>query len=493
MADTFSREIAGRTLSLEVGRFAEQASGAVLVRYGDTMVLVTVCTTQPREGIDFFPLTVDYEERHYAVGKIPGSFFRREGRPPEDAILASRLTDRCLRPLFPKGFRNEVQVISTVLSADQENPPEVLSIIGASAALSISEIPFEGPVGAVRMGYLNGELTINPTFAELLTGKLDLVVAGTSGAVVMVESGANGVPEDVVLEAMRRGQEVNQELIELQQDMVRRLGKPKMSYAPTPSVTPELESRLAELLLGRVQEIFVQGAARGEHNEALDSLEKEALTALGGTYEKGSIREAYEKLMKSVMRTRVLRHGKRADGRAADEIRPIAIDLGVLPRTHGSGVFRRGQTQVLTIATLGSMSMIQNLDTLNPEVSKRYMHHYNFPPYSVGEVRRVGATGRREIGHGALAERALEPVLPTVEEFPYAIRLVSEVLSSNGSTSMASVCGSTLALMDAGVPIKSPVAGVAMGLIMDEATKEYAVLTDIQGVEDFQGDMDFKV
>ncbi|MBI4311404.1 MAG: polyribonucleotide nucleotidyltransferase [Chloroflexi bacterium] len=493
MVETFSRNIAGRTLSLEVGRFAEQASGAVLVRYGDTIVLVSVCTAQPREGVDFFPLTVDYEERHYAVGKIPGSFFRREGRPPENAILSSRLTDRCLRPLFPKGFRNEVQVIATVLSADQENLPEVLSIVGASAALCISEIPFEGPVGAVRIGYVNDELTVNPTYAEIQTGRLDLVVAGTSEAVVMVEAGAKEVPEEIVLEAMRRGQEVNQELIDLQREMVRKLGKPKASYTPLPSPTPELEAQLAGLVKSRVEDLFVQGAARGERNVALDALESEAVEKLGEAHEKSAIKEAFEKLVKSVMRTRVLKHGKRADGRGPEEIRPISIEVGVLPRTHGSGVFRRGQTQVLTIATLGSMSMIQNLDTLTPEASKRYMHHYNFPPYSVGEVRRVGNPGRREIGHGALAERALEPVLPSEEEFPYAIRLVSEVLSSNGSTSMASVCGSSLALMDAGVPIKAPVAGVAMGLIMDEATREYAVLTDIQGVEDFQGDMDFKV
>ncbi|MBI4201865.1 MAG: polyribonucleotide nucleotidyltransferase [Chloroflexi bacterium] len=493
MVETFSLDLAGRTLSLEVGHLAQQSSGAVVVRYGDTVVLVTVCTTQPREGIDFFPLTVDYEERHYAVGRIPGSFFRREGRPPEAAILASRLTDRCLRPLFPKGFRNEVQVIATVLSADQENPPEALAIIGASAALSISEIPFEGPIGAVRLGYVNGELSLNPTYAELDAGKLDLVVASTADAVVMVESGAKEVPEDVVLAAMRQGHEVNQELIEVQREMVRKVGKAKMSYVPISSATPELEHKLYELVGAPVEEVFATGAARGERNEVLDALERQAHEALGDTNEKVAIKEAFEKLVKSAMRTRVLRYGKRADGRSAEEIRPISVQVGVLPRTHGSGLFQRGQTQVLTIATLGSMSMVQNLDTLDPESSKRYMHHYNFPPYSVGEVRRIGNPGRREIGHGALAERALEPVIPSEEEFPYAIRVVSEVLESNGSTSMGSVCGSSLSLMDAGVPIKAPVAGVAMGLIMDEETREYAVLTDIQGVEDFQGDMDFKV
>jgi len=493
MVETFSRDIAGRSLSIEVGRLAQQASGSVVVRYGDTMVLVTVCTTKPREGIDFFPLTVDYEERHYAVGRIPGSFFRREGRPPENAILSARLTDRCLRPLFPKGFRDEVQVIATVLSADQENPPDPLAIIGASTALCISEIPFDGPIGAVRMGFMNGELSINPTYPEMGTGLLDLVVASTPDTVVMVEAGAKEVPEDVLLEAMRRGHEVNQELIDLQREIVRKVGKPKAAYTSAKSSTSQLEQKIKELVISRVQEIFVKGAARGERNVDLDALEAETVTALADTAEKPVVREAFERLVKTVMRTRILRDGKRADNRAVEEIRPISIQVGVLPRTHGTGLFQRGQTQVLTIATLGSMSMTQNLDTLNPEMTKRYMHHYNFPPYSVGEVRRVGTPGRREIGHGALAERALEPVLPTEEQFPYALRLVSEVLGSNGSTSMASVCGSSLALMDAGVPIKSPVAGVAMGLIMDEETKEYAVLTDIQGLEDFQGDMDFKV
>lgn len=493
MVHTFSIDVGERTLSVEIGRVAEQASGAVLVRYGDTVVLSTVCTAEPREGIDFFPLTVDYEERHYAIGKIPGSFFRREGRPPQNAILSARLTDRCLRPLFPKGFRNEVQVISTVLSADQENPPEVLSIIGASTALGISEIPFEGPVGAVRMGYFNGKLVVNPTFNEIQDGRLDMVVAGTEDAIIMVESGAKEVPEEVLLEAMRKAQEINHQIVEFQKGIAEQLGKPKMSYTPAPAPSSELENGVDDLVRERVETLFQQGAAKGERNEALDALQSEAVERFSDTYEQGQIAEAFEKLLKSIMRARILRDGKRPDGRGVEEIRPISIDVGVLPRTHGSALFQRGQTQALTIATLGALSMMQTLDTLNPEATKRYIHHYNFPPYSVGEVRRIGTAGRREIGHGALAERALEPVIPDEEEFPYALRLVSEVLSSNGSTSMASVCGSTLALMDAGVPVKTPIAGVAMGLIMEESTREYAVLSDIQGIEDFQGDMDFKV
>ncbi len=493
MFETFSRVIDGRPLTIEIGRFAEQASGAALVRYGDSMVLATVCTSKPREGIDFFPLTVDYEERLYAAGKIPGSFFRREGRPAQDAILVARLTDRCLRPLFPKGFRDEVQVIITVLSVDHENPPDLLAIIGASTALSMSEIPFEGPIGATRMGSVNGQLLVNPQYEQLQEGHLDLVVAGTRDAVVMVESGAKEVTEDVLLEALRRGQEVNQQLVELQEEIVRKVGKAKVDFTPAASTSGELEVALASLVGERVDGLFEQGAARGERVAAIDALEEEAKERLGETYERGRIGEAFEKLQKKLMRAKVIRQGKRPDGRGVEEIRPITAEVGVLPRAHGTGLFHRGQTQVLTIATLGSLGMTQTLDTLSPEDKKRYMHHYNFMPFSTGEVRRMGGAGRREIGHGALAERALLPVVPSEEEFPYAIRLVSEVLSSNGSTSMASVCGSTLALMDAGVPIQRPVAGVAMGLMMDEETREYAVLTDIQGLEDFQGDMDFKV
>jgi polyribonucleotide nucleotidyltransferase len=490
---TFSREIGGRQLTIEVGRLAELASGAALITYGETMILATVCSSQPREGIDFFPLTVDYEERLYAAGKIPGSFFRREGRPTQEAILAARVTDRCIRPLFPKGFRDEVQVIITILSADQENPPETLAILGASTVLSMSDIPFDGPVAATRMGYVDGEMVVNPVFSQFLGGKLDLVVAGTKDAVVMVEAGACELPERTVIEALRRGQEINAQLVDLQQEVVGRVGRTKMDFTPYTGIAPELASQLATLIGSRVEALFDEGAARGERNVALDDLEREAIEQLSNTYDAKQVREAHESLLKKVMRTNILRKGKRPDGRTTDEIRPISIEVGVLPRAHGTGLFKRGQTQVLTIATLSSLSQVQTLDTIGPEDRKRYMHHYNFPPYSVGEVRRMGGAGRREIGHGALAERALEPVVPSEEEFPYTIRLVSEVLSSNGSTSMASVCGSALALMDAGVPIKTPVAGVAMGLIMGDDGREYAVLSDIQGIEDFQGDMDFKV
>ena len=490
---TFSREIGGRQLTIEVGRLAELASGSALITYGDTIILATVCSAQPREGIDFFPLTVDYEERLYAAGKIPGSFFRREGRPTQEAILAARVTDRCLRPLFPKGYRDEVQVIITILSADQENPPETLAILGASTALSMSDIPFDGPVAATRMGYVDGELVVNPLFSQFVNGKLDLVVAGTKDAVVMVEAGAGELPERIMIDALRRGQEINAQLVDLQQEVVDRVGRPKMEFTPAAGAPPELTSQLETLVGSRVEALFDEGAARGERNAALDDLEREAVEQFSQTYDAKQVRTAHESLLKKVMRNNILRKGKRPDGRTTDEIRPISIEVGVLPRAHGTGLFKRGQTQVLTIATLSSLSMAQTLDTIGPEDRKRYMHHYNFPPYSVGEVRRMGGAGRREIGHGALAERALEPVVPSEEDFPYAIRLVSEVLSSNGSTSMASVCGSALALMDAGVPIKTPVAGVAMGLIMGDDSREYAVLTDIQGIEDFQGDMDFKV
>ena len=492
MVETFTREIGGRTLIVEIGRYAEQANGAALIRYGDSIVLSTVNSAQAREGIDFFPLTVDYEERLYAAGKIPGSFFRREGRPTQDAILAARLTDRSIRPLFPKDYRSEVQVINTVLSVDHENPPETLSIIGASIVLTISDIPFEGPIGACRLGYMDGELLVNPTYKQISGGDLDLVVAGTRDAVVMVEAGAGEVSEEQLLEAMALGQEVNAELASLQDEIAQKVGKQKVHYIPIAQPSAALQSEVESMLQGRVKELFDEGAAKGERNAALDELEKEAVARFEEEHGAGLVSEAFEKLLKKTMRDNVIHNGKRPDGRSPEEIRPISTDVGVLPRTHGTGMFKRGQTQALSIATLGSLSMTQNLDTLSPEETKRYMHHYNFPPYSVGEVRRMGGAGRREIGHGALAERALLPVIPDEAEFPYTIRVVSEILSSNGSTSMASVCGSTLALMDAGVPIKKPVAGVAMGLIMGE-TGEYAVLTDIQGIEDFQGDMDFKV
>ncbi len=492
MVFTFQREIGGKLLTIETGKLAGQANGSVTVRYGDSVVLVTACASpQPREGIDFFPLTVDYEERLYAAGKIPGSFFRREGRPSQEAILAMRLTDRPLRPLFPKGFRNDVQVIITVLSADRENDPDILAIVGASAALSISDIPFLGPVGASRLGYIDGKLVINPTFSQLNQSSLDFVVAGTKDAVLMVEAGASELDESIMLDALRLGQETNQLLIGLQEEMVAKIGKAKMKFEPGISLSPELERAVESVVadrLGKALEI----ASQMEREQALSALKKEVVAQLAEKYSSAAVEGAFEDKTRIEVRGRILSQGRRPDGRSTKEIRSIQCEVGVLPRTHGSGLFTRGETQVLTITTLGSPGEEQELDGISPEEKRRFIHHYNFPPFSTGEVRRMGGPGRREIGHGALAERALVPVIPSKEQFPYTIRLVSEVLSSNGSTSMASVCGSTLSLMDAGVPISAPVAGVAMGLIIEQADR-YAILTDIAGIEDHLGDMDFKV
>ena len=493
MIHTISREIAGRTLTIETGKLANQAGGSVTVRYGDTILLVTACASPTaREGIDFLPLTIDYEERLYAAGKIPGSFFRREGRPTEMGTLAARLTDRPLRPLFPKGLHNEIQVVVTVLSADQENDPDILSIIGSSSALCLSEIPFDGPVSATRLGYLNGEIVVNPTFAQLEESKLDLVVAGTKDAIAMVEAGASEVSEEVIIEAVKRGQEVNQEIIGLQQELIALAPKPKMSISLSGYADEGLVAKAASILGDRLHSTVFTNREKGERDGALDSLSAEIESQLGGEHSSQAVKAAFEALVKKEVRSGIVHGGQRPDGRQPKEIRPISCEATILPRAHGTGLFTRGQTQVLTILTLGSLAEVQKLDTISPEVSKRYMHHYNFPPYSVGEVRRVGGPGRREIGHGALAERALLPVIPDEEDFPYTIRLVSESISSNGSTSMASICGSTLALMDAGVPLKSPVAGIAMGLVMME-DERYVILTDIQGVEDALGDMDFKV
>ena len=493
MIHTTSREIAGRQFTIETGKLANQAGGSVTVRYGDTILLVTACASpSPREGIDFLPLTIDYEERLYAAGKIPGSFFRREGRPTEVATLAARLTDRPLRPLFPKGLHNEIQVIVTVLSADQENDPDILGIIGASSALCLSEIPFDGPVSATRLGYLDGEIIINPTFAQLEESKLDLVVAGTKDAIAMVEAGASEVSEEVIIEAVKRGQEVNQEIIGLQQELIALAAKPKMSLSLNGYADEGLVEKVASILGDRLHSTVFTNREKGERDSALTTLSAEVATQLAEDHSSQAVSTAFEALVKKEVRSGIVHGGQRPDGRQPKEIRPISCEASILPRAHGSGLFTRGQTQVLTIATLGSMAEVQRLDTISPEESKRYLHHYNFPPYSVGEVRRVGGAGRREIGHGALAERALLPMIPDEDEFPYTIRLVSESISSNGSTSMASVCGSTLALMDAGVPLKAPVAGIAMGLVMME-DERYVILTDIQGVEDALGDMDFKV
>jgi len=490
MSHIFERVVGERVLTIEYDKLARQANGAVTIRYGDTVVLVTACASpKPREETDFFPLTIDYEERLYAAGKIPGGFFRREGRPSQEATLAARLTDRPLRPLFPPQFRNEVHIVTTVLSADQENDPAILSIIGASAALSISDIPFYGPVAATAVGYINDEFVINPTFTQRMNSQLDLVVAGTSEAVMMVEAGAKEAPEHLVAEAIKLGQEANQEVIALQRELVQAFGKPKISFE-VPEVSPETEAAISEILGDRLEEAFRRGDGL-EVDKAVHALEEELLQRLGETYPQEDILSIYESKLKAKMRASILDRGIRPDGRRPAEIRPITCEVGTLPRTHGSGLFTRGETQVLTIATLGSVREEQMIDGLTQEESRRFMHHYNFPPFSTGEVGRIGGPRRREIGHGALAERALAPVIPSDKDFPYTIRLVSEVLSSNGSTSMASVCGSSLSLMDAGVPIKAPVAGVAIGLVVDG--DKHAILTDIGGIEDHLGDMDFKV
>ncbi len=484
-------EIAGRTLSIETGKLAQQAHGSAVVRYGDTVVLVTAVMGGVREGLDFFPLTIEYEERLYAVGRIPGSFFRREGRPTTEATLAARLTDRPLRPRFPKGMRNEVQIIVTVLSADHANQPDILGIIGASAALSVSHIPFNGPVAATRMGHVDGELVVNPTFEQLSRSKLDLSIAGSRDAVIMIEAGAKEVSEEVVLEALRIGQETNVRIIELQDAIAAEIGVPKTEVVLARQADPELVAKVDALVRPTIEGIVDRGQGRGERNENIRAAERQALDQFAEEYDQKVVAGVFDDVLKKIVREKVIREGKRPDGRKLTEVRSLSSEVGLLPRTHGSALFQRGETQILTVATLGSLSMEQKLDGLSPEDSKRYIHHYNFPPFSTGEARRMG-TGRREIGHGALAERALLPVIPDETEFPYAFRVVSEALGSNGSTSMGSVCGSTMSLMDAGVPIKRPVSGVAMGLMTDDAGN-YQVLTDIQGVEDFFGDMDFKV
>ena len=484
-------EIAGRTLSIETGKLAQQAHGAAVVRYGDAVVLVTAVMGGVREGLDFFPLTIEYEERLYAVGRIPGSFFRREGRPTTEATLAARLTDRPLRPRFPKGMRNEVQIITTVLSADHVNQPDILGIIGASAALSVSHIPFNGPVAATRMGYVDGELVVNPTFEQLAEGKLDLTIAGSRDAVIMIEAGAKEVSEEIVLEALRIGQENNVKVIDLQDEIVAEVGKAKVDVVLAEQADPELVSSIERIAKSAIESIIDRGEGRGERNEGIKQAERDAIEQLSEQYDAKTVAKVFDDVLKKTVRAKVIKEGKRPDGRALTEVRPLSSEVGLLPRTHGSALFQRGETQILTVATLGSMSMTQKLDGLSPEDTKRYIHHYNFPPFSTGEARRMG-TGRREIGHGALAERALAPVIPDDADFPYAFRVVSEALGSNGSTSMGSVCGSTMALMDAGVPITRPVSGVAMGLMTDDEGN-FQVLTDIQGVEDFFGDMDFKV
>ncbi|HEX4836044.1 MAG TPA: polyribonucleotide nucleotidyltransferase [bacterium] len=490
-------QVAGRTLSIETGHLARQASGAVVVRYGDTMVLVTATMSDaPREGTDFFPLTCDYEEKMFAAGKIPGGFFKREGRPGERAILSARLMDRPLRPLFPKGFRNDVQVIATVLSTDQESTPDILAVTGASAALSISPIPFDGPIAAVRVGQVDGRLVINPTLRQLdeKESALDLVVAGTRDAVTMVEAGAREISEDTLLEALDLAHAEIKRIIGAIDDLVRRAGRPKVEVAL--SVLPgDVEAAVREFAAARIATALHNGDKLARES-ALAQVAAGTQTQLAERFPGGArtIAEAVEGLTKTEVRRMILTEGIRTDGRRPAEIRPLAAQVGLLPRAHGSGLFVRGQTQVLTACTLGTGEDEQIIDDLSLRERKRFLHHYDFPPYSVGEVRPLRSPGRREIGHGALAERALEPVIPPEEAWPYTIRLVSLVLESNGSTSMAAVCGSTLALMDAGVPLAKPVAGIAMGLVTGpEGDGRVAILTDIQGIEDAMGDMDFKV
>ena len=490
MSFSFSREVGTETITLEGGKLAQLANGSVLVRSGDCVILATATMSKPREGIDFFPLTIEFEERLYARGKIPGSFFRREGRPSTHGILIARLTDRPLRPLFPKGFRNEVQVILTPLSIDQETPIDVLCLMGASAALSVSDIPFDGPVGVTRMGYVNGRFVVNPTYSQLEVSTLDIIVAGTRDGVVMIEAGVTEMPEDLVLEAIDRAQQTNQQVIDLQEEAACAFGKPKLSYDS--KLHPEsLDDWMAENAHERLFSLL-RSTDGDEQSEQLAALREELVDQLRDEYERGDVLGAFEVAEDEALRRVILEDSKRPDGRGLREIRAISSEVGLLPRTHGTGLFTRGETQVLGVVTLGSVGDSQKLDTLSPEVTKRFMLHYNFPPYSVGEARRVGSPGRREIGHGALAERALLSVLPSGDDFPYTIRIVTEVLSSNGSTSMGSVCAGTLALMDAGIPIKAPVAGISVGLVTGNDGR-YVTLTDIQGKEDHIGDMDFKV
>jgi len=493
----------GREIRLTTGRFAPQAGGSVLVECGDTSVLVTATRSKGREGIDFLPLTCDYEERLYAAGRIPGSFFRREGRPPERAILTTRLIDRPLRPLFPAWLRDDIQVVATVLSLDERVPPDVLAVTGASIACLLAKLPFAGPMAAVRVGLLGDDFILNPSYREIERSELDLVVAGTPDGVVMVEAGANQLPEQDVIEAIDFGLEAVGELIKAQQALLKDLGIEQVlpeAKTEDPTLPTFLEKECAKGI-GEVLKQFSQ--TKAERDGKLDAIKAEVGVTIAALKDNDAVKLAvggnskllatsYKSLTKKLMREQIIKEGKRVDGRNLDEVRPISAAAGVLPkRVHGSALFQRGLTQVLSCATLGTPSDAQELDDLNPSTEKSYLHHYNFPPYSVGETRPMRSPGRREVGHGALAERALIPVLPSKESFPYVLRVVSECLSSNGSTSMGSVCGSTLALMDAGVPLKAPVSGAAMGLIKEG--DEVRILTDIQGIEDFLGDMDFKV
>jgi polyribonucleotide nucleotidyltransferase len=490
----------GREIKLRIGTFAPQAGGSVLVQCGETAILVTATRGPARDGVDFVPLLVDYEERLYAAGRIPGGFLRREGRPPEKATLTCRLIDRPMRPLFPNWLRDDVQIVATTMAIDEKVPPDVLAVTGASIAALIAGLPFMGPMAGVRVGLVGDEFIINPTYAEVEAGDLDLVVAGTAEGIIMVEAGANQLPETDMIEAIDFGYEAVLELIKAQIDLLQELGI-ALPEIVNPETDPTLEDFIAKTVKDKVAKVVASCEKdRNVRDAALDEIKAELLAAIAAlpdedpvklVADKKVISATYKELTKKLMRLQVIEQSVRIDGRKLDEVRPIWTEVSVIPRVHGSGLFNRGLTQVLTIATLGTPGDAQEMDDLHPDAKKRYMHHYNFPPYSVGEARPMRSAGRREIGHGALAERALLPVLPPKSEFPYVLRLVSEVLSSNGSTSMGSVCGSTLALMDAGVPISKPVSGVAMGLIKEG--DEVRILTDIQGIEDFLGDMDFKV
>ena len=492
MEKIFKREIAGREMKVTIGKVAEQANGAALVEYGDTVVLVTAtASTKPREGIDFFPLSVDYEEKMYAVGKIPGGFIKREGRPSEKAILTARLIDRPLRPLFPEGYRNDVQVVATALSVDQDNQPDIVAMVGSSIALSISDIPFDGPTGSVFVGMVDGEYIINPNEEQTAKSKISLTLAGTKSAIMMVEAGAEIVTEEEMLGAILKGHEEIKNICDFIEEIQREVGKEKAEYEvfkPNEEIKEKVTTFGKDLLIDAINQ--EDKVVREEKFEAAKDKIYEHFAEELEEFGK-DIDAAIESIEVEEIRRAIIEEEKRPDGRALDEIRPLSSEVGLFRRTHGSGLFTRGQTQVLSITTLAGLSEVQVIDGLGDDTPKRYIHHYNFPPYSVGDTRPMRGPGRREIGHGALAERALIPVLPSEEEFPYAIRVVSEVLSSNGSSSQASVCGSTLSLMDAGVPIKAPVAGIAMGLIEEHG--KIKILTDIQGLEDHFGDMDFKV
>ena len=494
MVREFIYNLSGRELKVVIGKVAEQANGSCLIQCGETVVLVNACASkEPREGVDFFPLSCDFEEKLYSVGKIPGGFIKREGRPSEKAILTSRLIDRPLRPLFPEGYRNDVQVIATALSVEQDNQPDILAMIGSSIALTISDIPFNGPTGSVNVGYVDGEYVINPTIAQREKSRLNITVSGTKDAIMMVEAGCDILSEEEVLNAILFAHEEIKSICNFIEEIRAEVGKEK-----APVIIKERDEELFNAVVeyGKADIISaLRTANKMEREEKLDKISKEILEKFLPDHEdkKGEINSAIESVVVDEVRRLIIEEGIRPDDRQLDEVRKISCERGLLPRTHGSGLFTRGQTQVLTLTTLGAPGEVQILDGVIDEEDKRYMHQYNFPPFSVGDVRPLRSPGRREIGHGALAERALIPVLPSEDEFPYTMRLVSEVLSSNGSSSQASICGSTLSLLDAGVPIKDSVAGIAMGLIKDEETKKIAILTDIQGLEDHFGDMDFKV